>query len=220
MRWAPPGADPPERGAEAILLGPVPFSSLALPPTESRVKRTLTKRREEARRLYLSGELTSNAEIATRLKVKPHTVGRWRKEEAWDDLRLKIDRRAAEMFVEKIATDRVTLNVRHYRLWELVLAKLMEDLKARPSMDVEEMVKVSGILDRAQKGQRLAKGLSVYGESEEQIRAEAESTQRKLIDAFIDAVKENVPDEDVRDRIRKALVEAMPAEPSGAEESM
>lgn len=181
------------------------------------LKRTLTKRREEARRLYLSGELTTNAEIASRLKIKPHTVGNWRKEEGWDDLLLKIDRRAAEMFVEKIATDRVTLNVRHYRLWDLVLGKLMEDLKNRPAIDVDEIVKVAGVLDRAQKGQRLAKGLSVYGESEEQIRAEAESTQRKLIDAFIDSVKDNVPDEEVRDRIRKALVDALPTE-SGATE--
>ncbi|MDZ4806465.1 MAG: phage terminase small subunit-related protein [Candidatus Eisenbacteria bacterium] len=182
------------------------------------MKQTPTKRREEARRLYLSGELTSNAEIAKRLKVKPHTVGRWRKEEGWDDLRMKIDRRASEMLVEKLATDRVTLNVRHFRIWELLLVKMMEDLKARPAIEVDEMVKLAGIMDRAQKGQRLAKGLSVTGESEEQIRAEAEATQRKLIDAFIDAVKDNVSDEDVRDRIRKALLESMPAETIGAGE--
>ena len=48
-------------------------------------------RREEARRLYLTGEATSVAEIARRLKCKPHTVGVWRREEDWDSLRLKID---------------------------------------------------------------------------------------------------------------------------------
>ena len=79
------------------------------------MKRSLLKSREEARRLYLTGEVTLNSEIAARLKIKPHTVGRWRREEDWDGLRMKIDRRAAELFVEKIATDRVTLNVRHYR---------------------------------------------------------------------------------------------------------
>jgi len=108
--------------------------------------------------------------------------------------------------------------VRHFRIWELLLVKMMEDLKARPAIEVDEMVKLAGIMDRAQKGQRLAKGLSVTGESEEQIRAEAEATQRKLIDAFIDAVKDNVSDEDVRDRIRKALLESMPAETIGAGE--
>lgn len=220
MRRGTPGSKVPSRGAEAVLLRPVSVPGMAPAARTGPLKRVVTKKREEARRLYLAGELSSNAEIATRLRVKPHTVGRWRREEGWDDLRMKIDKRAAELFVEKIATDRVTLNVRHYRLWELVLAKLMEDLKARPSIDVDEMVKVTGILDRAQKGQRLAKGLSVYGETEEQIRAEAEATQRKLIDAFIDAVKDNVADEEIRDRIRKALVEAMPAEPAGAEESM
>ena len=173
----------------------------------------LAKKREEARRLYLAGEMTTNAEIAARLKVKPHTVARWRKDEDWDGLRLKIDRRAAELFVEKIATDRVSLNVRHYRLWDLLLAQLMEDLKTRKGMDAREMERVAGILDRAQKGQRLAKGLSTTGETEETIRAQSQAEIRGLIDAFIDAVKENVPDEATRDRIRKALMDAIPDSP-------
>jgi hypothetical protein len=169
-------------------------------------------KREEARRLFLAGEVETNAEIAIRLGTKPHTVGRWRKDEDWDGLRLKIDRRAAELFVEKIATDRTTLNVRHYRLWDLVLANLGESLKANKSLDVRETERVAGILDRAQKGQRLAKGLSLSGETEEKIRAESQAEIRGLIDGFIDAVKENVPDEETRERIRKALMEAIPAD--------
>ena len=174
------------------------------------MKRPHRKSREEARRLYLGGEMSTNAEIAARLKVKPHTVARWRKDEDWDGLRLKIDRRAAELFVEKIATDRVSLNVRHYRLWDLLLAQLMEDLKTRKGMDAREMERVAGILDRAQKGQRLAKGLSTSGETEEGIRAQSQADIRGLIDSFIDAVKENVPDEETRDRIRRALLDSVP----------
>ena len=49
--------------------------------------------REKARELYLTGEVLNVAEIARQLKVKPHTVGHWRKDEDWDSLRLKIDRR-------------------------------------------------------------------------------------------------------------------------------
>jgi putative ATPase subunit gpP of terminase len=175
--------------------------------------RSRRKAREEARRLYLAGEMSTNAEIAARLKVKPHTVARWRKDEAWDDLRLKIDRRAAEMFVEKIATDRVTLNVRHYRLWELLLAQLMEDLKVRKNLDGREMERIAGILERAQKGQRLAKGLSTTGETEESIRAQSQAEIQRIIDTVIDAIKENVPDETVRDRIRKALLDSLPESP-------
>jgi len=179
------------------------------------MKRTNTKKREDARRLYLTAEMTTNAEIAARLKVKPHTVGRWRRDEDWDGLSLKVDRRAAELFVEKIATDRVTLNVRHYRLWELVLAKLAEDLKSQKAIDIRDMERIAGILDRAQKGQRLAKGLSVAGETEETIRAEAQAQIRRLIDTFIDAIKDNVPDEETRDRIRRAIFEALPEDESG-----
>ncbi len=176
-----------------------------------------TKKREEARRLFLTGEMTSNVEIAARLAVKPHTVGQWRRQEDWDGLRLKIDRRAAEMFVEKIATDKVTLNVRHYRFWELVLAKLAEDLKAKGPLNVREMERVAGILERAQKGQRLAKGLSISGETEEAIRAQAQAENRRLIDVFIEAVKGNVKDEEARDAIRRAILSALPEAPgSGA----
>jgi len=170
------------------------------------------KSREQARRLFLSGEMTTNAEIAARLKVKAHTVGLWRRQEDWDGLRLKIDRRAAEMFVEKIATDRVTLTTRHFRFWELLLAKLAEDLKTKKILDVRELERVSTVLERAQRGQRLAKGMSVSGENEETIRAQAQAENRRLIDIFIESVKENVNDEETRDRIRRAILDALPEE--------
>jgi hypothetical protein len=164
------------------------------------------KTREEARRLYLTGEMATNAEIAAHVRVKPHTVGMWRRQEDWDGLRRKIDRRAAELFVEKLANDRVTLNAHHFKLWGLVLSRLIECLKS-DSMErgIKSLDKVAGILDRAQRGQRLARGLALDGETEEQIRAE-------LIDAFIDSVKENVTDEETRERIRRSILEALPAE--------
>jgi len=181
------------------------------------VNRSLPKKRVEARRLFLAGELTKNADLAVRLKVKPHTVGRWRQEEDWDGLRLKIDRRAAELFVEKIASDRVDLNFRHYRIWELLLARLVTDLKVERACDIREMERIAAIVDRAQRGQRLAKGLSISGETEEAIRAQGEAEVRQLIDTIIDAIKETVPDEETRDRLRQRILDALPeAEGAGA----
>ena len=177
------------------------------------MKRSLSKSKDAARRLYLSGEISTSAEIAARLKVKAHTVGRWRREEDWDGLRMKIDRRAAELFVEKIASDRVTLNVRHYRYWELVLAKLAEDLRGKPTLDARSLDRIAGILDRAQKGQRLAKGLSLSGDNEETIRAQGQAEMRRLVDVFVDSVKENVTDEEARERIRQSILAALPQEP-------
>jgi hypothetical protein len=178
------------------------------------VSKASSKTREEARRLFLTGEMATNAEIAARLKVKPHSIGRWRREEDWDGLRRKLERRAAELFCEKIATDRVTLNVRHYRYWELLLAKLAEDLKSSQALDIRELERVASILDRAQKGQRLAKGLSVGGETEEAILARAEADNRQLVDVFIDSIKENVQDEETRERIRQNILLAVPQDES------
>jgi len=176
------------------------------------MNRALSKTREEARRLFLTGEMATNAEIAAHLKVKPHTVGRWRKDEDWDGLRMKIDRKASEMFVEKIATDKVTLNVKHYKYWDLILAKMIEGVQNRTNIDTSEIHRLAAILDRAQKGQRLAKGLSLSGETEETMRAKHQAEIQKLIDVFISVVKENVEDEKAKDAIRKSLLDAIPEE--------
>jgi len=169
--------------------------------------------REKARELYLTGEVSNLAEIARRVGVKPHTVGGWKRDEDWDALRLKIERRAAEQMVERVATERVNLNAQHFKLWGVVLSKLVGTLQTQGLNDdgIKALDKVAGILDRAQKGQRLARGLSLDGATEEQIRAESEATHRSLVDLFMDVVKTEITDEPTRDRIARALLEAVPA---------
>jgi len=175
------------------------------------------KVRERARELYLTGEVTSLSEIARRIKVKPCTIGRWKSDEDWDALRLKIDRRVAEELAEKIASERVNLNTQHFKLWGTVVTRLIEMLQrgGLKGEEIRNLEKVAGILDRAQRGQRLARGLSLDGQTEEQIRAQAEAEMRQLIDIFIDTVKENIPDEATRERIRQGILGAVPEEKSG-----
>jgi uncharacterized protein YjcR len=176
------------------------------------MKRRRAKIREEARKLFLTGQMHTNSEIAARLRVKPHTVGKWRRDEDWDGLRTKIDIRAAEVFAEKIANDRVSLNLKHFRFWDLLLAKLTDDLKRERPLDIRDIERIATVVDRAQKGQRLARGLSTGGETEEAIRAQSIAETRRIIDAFIQSVKENVADEQTRDRIRRSILDALPAE--------
>jgi hypothetical protein len=172
------------------------------------------KTREEARRLFLTGEINSVAELARRLKTKPHTIGVWRKEEDWDALRLKIDRRAAEKLVEQLATERVALNSRHFRFWNLIVSQLFESVKdsGLDLQKIRSLERMAAILEKAQRGQRLARGLSLDGQTEEQIRAQAEADGRGLVDLFIDVVRQEVDDEETRDRIARSLMEACPAE--------
>ena len=175
------------------------------------------KIREKARALFLSSAADSNVEIARHLKVKPHTVAAWRRAEGWDELRLAVDRRAAEKLVEEIATDRVALNRRHFKFWELSLARMAEVLKSDQVKDLRTLERMTAILDRAQKGQRLAKGLSLDGETEEGIRAQAQSEIRSLIDMFLAAVKEHVTDESVRERIALSVLSRVPQESDGGD---
>lgn len=179
--------------------------------------KAISRKREEARRLFLTGESHSNAEIARHLGLKPHTVGRWRKEENWDDLKLKVDCRAAEKLVEQISTDRISLNVKHFRFWEVFMTRLADALKKPDEEQIKALERLASILERAQKGQRLARGLSLDGQTEEQARAEAQAENRTLIDIFIDAVKANVNDPQVRDRIRDAILARLVASDPEAE---
>jgi len=170
--------------------------------------------REEARKLFLTGEVTSVAELARRLRVKPYTVASWKKEEDWDGMRVKIDKRSAEMLVEKLATERVTLNTSHFKLWGVVVSQLFESLqKDTPADKVKSLERVANILERAQKGQRLARGLSLDGQTEEQIRSEAAAENRALVDAFVEAVKDHVSDPEIREKVRQAVLTLLPAEP-------
>jgi hypothetical protein len=183
------------------------------------MNKATAKLREEARELFLTGQMSTNAEIAARLRVKAHTIGVWRKQEDWDGLKLKISKQEADMLVKRIATDRVTLNVRHYRYWDLLLGSLSEKLKNRADLTIRDMDRIAGMLERAQKGQRLAKEMGLGGETEEVIRAEAQAELRKAINLVRDAIKENVTDEETRDRIGRAILAALPAEPgTGADE--
>jgi len=176
--------------------------------------------REEARQYYLTGEVTSIAEIARRIKVKPHTIGAWKKEENWDSLKIKIDRRAAEQLVERLATERVNLNATHFKLWNNLIGRILGALQKEGirGEDVRNLEKVAAALEKAQKGQRLARGLSLDGETEEAILARAEAETRALVDLFIDLVKQHVPDEETRDRIARGLYERAPMQGSEGEE--
>jgi len=169
------------------------------------------KKRKEARKLFLGGECSTNAEIARRLGLKPHTVARYRKEEDWDGVRLKSDRRAAERMAEQCSSERVSLNMQHFKLYEFSLGELVQTMKGAGKFTVREVGELMAAIERAQRGQRLARGMSVNGENEEQIRAQAEADNRGLIDAFTEAVKDLVADEETRERIGAAVMAKFPS---------
>jgi hypothetical protein len=171
------------------------------------------KLREEARQLFLTGEVTSISEIARRVRAKPHTVGVWKRDEDWDGLRIRIDKRAAEQLVERLATERVNLNSTHYKLWNSLIGRVYGSLgKDKLGGDeIRDLERVASILDKAQKGQRLARGLSLDGQTEEQIRAEAAAETRHLVDVFLRVIRTEIADEATRDRIAKAVLDQLPA---------
>jgi len=176
------------------------------------VARHSRKLREEARQLFLTGEVTSISEIARRVKVKAHTIGVWKKEEDWDALRIRIDKRAAEQLVERLATEKTNLNATHYKLWQGVVARVYGAIgKDRlGANEIRDLERVAAILEKAQRGQRLARGLSLDGQTEEQILAEATASSRHVVDVFLDSLKKEVTDPEIRGRIAQAVLAAFP----------
>jgi hypothetical protein len=166
--------------------------------------------REEARVLFLAGELSSNAAIARRLHVKPHTIAAWRQEEGWDELKLKADRRAAEKLVEQLATDRAELNLKHFKLWEALLARAVSMLKDDSYHTVKGLEQISNVLHRAQQGQRLAKEIATVAEAEEKARLQAAADVRAFVDLFVSAVKEHVSDEATQEKLRTTILRGLP----------
>ena len=166
-------------------------------------------KREEARRLYLSRDVTSVAEIARRLKIKPHTVGLWKKQEDWDGMLFKIERLAAEKLVDELANERVALNAQHHKSWNLVMGKMFEAAQqgGMKAETIRTLEKMANILTQAQKGQRLARGMSVDGATEEQFRAESAAAQRAVVDMVMDVIRTEVKDEPTRERIAQVLLE-------------
>jgi hypothetical protein len=185
------------------------------------VARHSRKIREDARQLFLTGEVTSISEIARRIRVKAHTVGVWKREEDWDGLRIKIDKRAAEQLVERLASERVNLNAQHFKLWNAVVGRVFAAVQKGQidSSETRDLDRVSAILERAQKGQRLARGLSLDGETEEQIRAEAAAETRHVVDTFLRVIKKEIADPGTRDRIAQAVLELIPRSMEEDEES-
>lgn len=172
-------------------------------------------KRAAARKLFLTNACETNAEIARRLEMKPHTVARYRKEEDWDGLKLGINRNAAKKMAEHLTNERVSLNIQHYTYFEVALKELRSTLNGSGRFSIREVCDVMAAVEKAQKGQRLAKGVGADENTEEQIRAEAQAQLHRLLDVFISAVKENVPDEQARERIRKAVLGALSQDPAG-----
>ena len=166
--------------------------------------------REKARMMFLSGEMAANAAIGRQVGVKPHTVAAWRREEGWDELRMKADRRAAEKLVEELATDRAELNTRHFKLWEALLTRAVHLLKNVDTQTVAGLERIASILERAQRGQRLAKEVATAAEAAEAARLQAAADVGGFVDVFISAVKEYVADEETRDRLRLAILGGLP----------
>jgi hypothetical protein len=113
------------------------------------------------------------------------------------------------------------LNAQHFKLWNAVVGRVFAAVQKGQidSSETRDLDRVSAILERAQKGQRLARGLSLDGETEEQIRAEAAAETRHVVDTFLRVIKKEIGDPGTRDRIAQAVLELIPRSMEEDEES-
>lgn len=112
----------------------------------------------EIKHAYVSTEATL-AELANKYGPSESQLRKRAAAEKWTDERNKFrtetERKTTEKTVERISDERSEINARHYALWQMVIDKLERALMT--ALEVDEIETLTRALDRAHKGQRLAK---------------------------------------------------------------
>ena len=130
-----------------------------------------------------------------------HTVGRWKKDEDWDALQpedrapgRRADGGEVSPPIASTLNDAALQGLGNRGESGRSSSRMQNVVVCNGERSPRASRSVAAILDRAQKGQRLARGLSLDGKVEEQIRAEAESLTIRGTGrcVFIDIVRAEV----------------------------
>jgi hypothetical protein len=106
---------------------------------------------EKATRLFLSGELSSTKQIASTVKVSPHTVERWRREGDWDRLRREIPGRVSEKLRRHLAGRYDEQLALQSEALGLVLVEVGAHL-SRESLTTDDLRRLENVVARVLRG--------------------------------------------------------------------
>lgn len=124
---------------------------------------------DKVRAVYVASETITHAELAHQFGTSLDSVKKRASKEKWAEQRhsvcTQIALKTEEKTIEKISDDRSEVNRVHYEMWGSVIAKLQDALKA--ALELDEIETITKALDRAQKGQRLAKDMVTDKTSQE-----------------------------------------------------
>lgn len=122
----------------------------------------------EIKHAYVSTE-ASLPEIANRFGTGLSQVKKRAAAEKWTEdrnrFRTETELKTTEKTIERISDERAQINRRHYELWGMVIEKLERALMT--ALEVDEIETLTRALDRAHKGQRLAKEMDRKDEQQQ-----------------------------------------------------
>ena len=120
------------------------------------MKDRLSRSREEALRLFLTGEATTNTAIAARLKVKPRDVAKWRKVQDWKACKGRMLELAHRRLLEQFAP-LTAMSANHLKVWGLMLMAMGTTLASQcETLTKQDLVHLEEGLATASRGIRLA----------------------------------------------------------------
>lgn len=138
----------------------------------------------EAKHTYVTTE-ASLAEIAHKFGTSESQVRKRAAAEKWTDernrVRTETEQKTTEKTIELVSDERAQVNAKHYELWGKVIAKLEAALEK--ALELDEIETLSKSLDRAHKGQRLAKEM----DKKDDKAPEADDPLRDLAQAIRDS---------------------------------
>lgn len=122
----------------------------------------------EIKHAYVTTE-ASLPEIANRFGTGLSQVKKRAAAEKWTEdrnrFRTETELKTTEKTIELVSDERSQINARHYALWGMVIDKLERALMT--ALEVDEIETLTRALDRAHKGQRLAKEMDRKDEQQQ-----------------------------------------------------
>lgn len=129
---------------------------------------------KEVRDAYVQETFASIAAMSDHFGISRAQIMSWRDSEGWDDQRATLQHAVDRALMRKMVDQRMKTNEEHFQLWAILRRhcqnRLLEvengDMVLRKRITTGALLKISMILERIQRGQRISLGLDVPSQAE------------------------------------------------------
>ena len=146
--------------------------------------------RQQARALYMSGEISSPYELATRIGCSPTTVKAWIDAEDWGADRDRVAAIVAGRLGAAVADEIESTNARYRQIWTAVLTQIVTLIRAAHEagapLPLDDLDRCARVIERAQRGHGIALGVGADWLTAAKAQEVADAVTRAAIEDLTD----------------------------------